>query len=210
MQKQRIHIVGAPKLGNSLLVSFLEKETGFAVDLCTMEQILDQFVHKPNPPPLLILLDYQKETSDNLQELAQVNKSSPLPLVAIFNAPANLEINTEYHQGIRGVFGESESREMLLKGIQTILDGDMWFSRKTMSKLLSQKPRSPRKKARTHNLTSREREILVHLASGSSNQEIADTLCISLHTVKAHTHNIFKKIKVFGRFQAALWAGKNL
>ncbi|MFQ5717316.1 MAG: PAS domain S-box protein, partial [Nitrospinales bacterium] len=61
-----------------------------------------------------------------------------------------------------------------------------------------------------HNLTSREKEILLHVASGAANQEIADQLYISLHTVKTHIYNIFRKIGVDGRLQAALWAAKNL
>ena len=59
-------------------------------------------------------------------------------------------------------------------------------------------------------LTPREREILDLIASGFSNQQIADTLFISPHTVKTHLHNIFKKINVKRRLQAALWAAENL
>ncbi len=59
-------------------------------------------------------------------------------------------------------------------------------------------------------LTRREREILDLIASGFSNQQIADELFISPHTVKTHLHNIFKKINVKRRLQAALWAAENL
>jgi DNA-binding CsgD family transcriptional regulator len=59
-------------------------------------------------------------------------------------------------------------------------------------------------------LTRREREILDLIADGFSNQQIADELFISPHTVKTHLHNIFKKINVKRRLQAALWAAKNL
>ena len=59
-------------------------------------------------------------------------------------------------------------------------------------------------------LTRRESEILAHLAVGATNQEISDKLCISPHTVKTHLYNIYKKINVPNRLQAALWAAKNL
>jgi len=59
-------------------------------------------------------------------------------------------------------------------------------------------------------LTQREIEILALVAVGARNEEVADELCISPHTVKSHLHNIFKKIDVPNRLQAALWAAKNL
>ena len=57
--------------------------------------------------------------------------------------------------------------------------------------------------------TRREVEVLKMIASGSSNKEIASTLSISERTVKNHVSNIFKKIDVSDRTQAAVFAIKN-
>lgn len=57
-------------------------------------------------------------------------------------------------------------------------------------------------------LTHREMEILKHIAKGKSNREIAESLCISEKTVKNHISNIFRKIQVEDRTQAALFAVK--
>ncbi len=59
-------------------------------------------------------------------------------------------------------------------------------------------------------LTPRQIEILALVAVGATNEQIADKLCISPQTVKSHLYNIFKKINVPNRVQAALWAAKNL
>ena len=61
-----------------------------------------------------------------------------------------------------------------------------------------------------HSLTTRETETLQMLTAGYSNARIADELCISLHTVKTHLYNAYKKIKARGRLQAALWTITNL
>jgi ATP/maltotriose-dependent transcriptional regulator MalT len=63
---------------------------------------------------------------------------------------------------------------------------------------------------RVEDLTRREREILDLISDGLSNRQIADQLFISLHTVKTHLQNIFCKINVKQRLQAALWAAKYL
>ncbi len=59
-------------------------------------------------------------------------------------------------------------------------------------------------------LSGREIEILGLVAQGAMNTDIAQTLYISRHTVKSHLYNIYKKIKVTNRLEAALWANENL
>jgi len=51
-------------------------------------------------------------------------------------------------------------------------------------------------------LSDREREILDLISQGFSNQEIADSLYISIHTVKSHTANLYSKLNVSRRTQA--------
>ena len=60
------------------------------------------------------------------------------------------------------------------------------------------------------NLTSREKEILILIASGYSNKTISDELNISPYDVKTFINKIFKKINVHDRFQSMLWAIKYL
>ena len=55
-------------------------------------------------------------------------------------------------------------------------------------------------------LTPKEKEVLSYVAKGSSNQEIADILCVRDVTVKTHLNSIFKKLKVSNRTQAVLLA----
>ena len=58
-------------------------------------------------------------------------------------------------------------------------------------------------------LTDRELQVLVHIAQGLSNQEIADNLGISLPTVKTHVTHILQKINARDRVQAVVFAYEN-
>lgn len=55
-------------------------------------------------------------------------------------------------------------------------------------------------------LTTREKEILSLIIDGKSNPEIADTLIISIHTVKAHIESIYRKFGVHNKVQASIYA----
>lgn len=58
-------------------------------------------------------------------------------------------------------------------------------------------------------LTDREKMVLKELISGKSNPEIAESLCITIHTVKVHLENIYRKLKVRNKVQAAVYAVNN-
>ena len=78
---------------------------------------------------------------------------------------------------------------------------------KSMSERVSLEFPTPKLTGEISNtLTQREQEILDKVAHGNSNKDIADELYISRHTVKTHIYNIFRKIDVSSRIQAALWS----
>jgi len=69
--------------------------------------------------------------------------------------------------------------------------------------------RSLKRQFEENNLTPREIEVLMLIADGKNNKEIADELFISEKTVKNHVSNIFRKIDVSDRTQAAIYVFKN-
>ncbi len=58
----------------------------------------------------------------------------------------------------------------------------------------------------TKTLTTREMDILLLIIKGYSNEEIAKTLVISIHTVKAHIESIYRKFNVHNKVQAAIYS----
>jgi LuxR family maltose regulon positive regulatory protein len=76
------------------------------------------------------------------------------------------------------------------------------FSPFYVRKVLAAFPASSKRNAFPDELSERELDVLRQIAKGFSNQEIADTLYISLNTVKSHTKQIFLKLDVKNRTEA--------
>jgi DNA-binding NarL/FixJ family response regulator len=102
----------------------------------------------------------------------------------------------------------------MVKGVKAMLDNELWFSREAMSAFLLGKQNRPVEPVPAEEdlgeLSQREKEILLMLAAGATNKDIAERLFLSLNTIKSHIYNIYKKIDVPNRLQASLWAAKHL
>ena len=114
--------------------------------------------------------------------------------------------------GVKGIFYNNDPLPLFAKGICSVLQGDLWYSRKTLTQCLM----GPKclEDSSGHSdasgLTFREKQILACIASGYSSKAISSEFSISLHTVKTHLYNVYRKINVNNRLQASLWATKYL
>ncbi|WP_164683978.1 LuxR C-terminal-related transcriptional regulator [Vibrio maerlii] len=111
-----------------------------------------------------------------------------------------------------GVFYASDDITVLKCGIEKIIAGEMWLSRKVAQDyiLALRQQTKPVCSPTNAKLTKREYQIISLLSDGASNCQIASALTVSENTVKTHLHNIFKKIKAKNRVQALLWAKDHL
>ena len=207
-----IHVIGPNMLQNELLTSFLENNIGAE---CRQYRMLDSNFKATlgSNGKHFLLVDCLGEKGTDPWSLYQFNGLSTTNQVFIAFYNVNSESNIEkkaVDSGVHGLFYQEESFKVLPKAIGAILNGELWFSRKTMSKFIKSgsKPTGRVTTDMACCLTEREREILICIATGTGNQEIADDLCISLHTVKTHIYNIYKKINVKNRLQASLWAAR--
>ena len=209
-----VYIVGPRRMQNEAIASFLERETE---DRCFVLGDVNNIPldgQEDHGRQRLLLLDCQgKDQKNVLAELRPyLRQKRSGNHVALFNVSRDLGIEKRcVAEGIRGFFYEEDQLENLLKGVRAVLDGDWWLSREVMIKcILEGTDEDISSRGGSEILTQRQTEILAQVAVGASNDEIAENLSVSPHTVKTHMYNIFKKIKVTNRLQAALWAAKHL
>jgi DNA-binding NarL/FixJ family response regulator len=112
--------------------------------------------------------------------------------------------------GASGFLLKDALPEELVQGVRVVAAGDALLSprvtRRLISQFAAQKPRSPRGAVELADLTEREREVLVLLAKGMSNTEIAGELFIAEQTVKTHVGKLLAKIGARDRVQAVIFA----
>ena len=211
-----VHIIGGNTLQNGLLLTFLVDKTGLK-NQCLTHMNLESLKIESKPSKKdFILIDCKSIEMDHFwSKIRSLETSFPDRLfIALFNVAPNARIEkTALSNGIRGVFFENDPPEAIPKGIFTILNGDLWYPRKSLTRFLLESKasaRSQQDKVPAVLLTSREREIIALIATGKNSKEIANELCISAHTVKTHIYNIYSKINARSRLQATLWAAKNL
>lgn len=137
--------------------------------------------------------------------------------VVLFNVcPEQVCESTLLLNHFNGVFYRSAATEDIFKGLIRISAGELWFTRKVISKafndILSTRTVFDAdssivlSESAYSTLTKREKSVINLIAQGATNNKIADKLNISDHTVKTHLYSAFKKTHSRNRVELANWA----
>lgn len=160
--------------------------------------------------PDVLLLDINMPLKNGIEVLEELKVSKPDLKILILTVHGEVEyLIKAIDIGADGyIMKDSESSE-LKRAINEILSGEKYIQPSLIPMLNSKLANRDVDKDKLNSLTSREMEVLVQVANGMFNKEIATNLNISERTVKNHISNIFKKIDVSDRTQAAVFAIKN-
>ena len=163
-----------------------------------------------NENPELLLLDIKMPKQTGFQVLDSMKKNGNTTPVLILTASNEIEyLMHALDIGVDGYLLKDCDSKELKKAIFTILDGKTYIQ-PNLIPMLNQKTKSREEDSiKIESLTERETEVLKLVSNGMYNKEIAEKLQISERTVKNHLFNIFKKIDVTDRTQAALFAIRN-
>ena len=163
-----------------------------------------------NVNPDILLLDINMPLKNGIEVLEELKVSKPDLKILILTVHGEVEyLIKAIDIGADGyIMKDSESSE-LKRAINEILSGEKYIQPSLIPMLNNKLANRDIDKDKLNSLTSRELEVLVQVANGMFNKEIAINLNISERTVKNHISNIFKKIDVSDRTQAAVFAIKN-
>ena len=158
----------------------------------------------------VLLLDFilpKKNGIEVLEEIKKKNIDVKVLILTVHNETEYLLKAVDI--GVDGyLLKDSESAE-LKRAINAVLNGENYIQPSLIPALNNRLVSRDIDKDKIESLTKRELEVLIQVANGLFNKEIATSLDISERTVKNHISNIFKKIDVSDRTQAAVFAIKN-
>ncbi|MBA2503713.1 MAG: response regulator transcription factor [Pyrinomonadaceae bacterium] len=163
--------------------------------------------------PDVILLDVILGSDDGLELLPKLRKAAHNARILILTGTQNPEV---YQRAVRlgamGLVNKETAAEVLLKAIEKINAGEVWFDRMVMGDVLTEMTRGRDNKkadpeaAKITKLTEREREIIVLIAEGLKNKQIAERMFISETTVRHHLTSVFNKLSVADRLELMIYA----
>ncbi len=162
--------------------------------------------------PDVCLFDIRMPEVDGIEAtriLAGPDVANPLAVVVITTFDLDEYVHGALKAGARGFLLKDCGPELLVQAIHAAADGDALIAPVITARLLDEFARSGASEPPPQPvvpLTDREEEVLVTVARGRTNSEIAEELHISLSTVKTHLTNLTSKLGVRNRVEMAMWA----
>jgi DNA-binding NarL/FixJ family response regulator len=190
-------LIGLMKTREDFVTVIGEAETG--------EEAV-QLAEKLNPD--VILMDIYMPGMDGLQAAKQIRARFPaIAIVMLTSSERDGHLYEAVRLGVSGYLLKSLDADELFGLLEGVTRGETAMTRAMASKLLkSVASRIVDQKKGEQSLTERELFALRLVASGATNQEIAEKMSISINTVKTHLKNILEKLQLENRTQAATYA----
>lgn len=159
--------------------------------------------------PDIILMDLVMDVMDGIEATQKIMSEWPEAKIIIVTSFLDDEkVYPAIEAGASSYILKTSSAKEIADAIRSTHVGDNVIVPEVTDKILARDA----KESQHHlhdDLTSRELEVLLLIAKGYSNQEIADELFITLKTVKTHVSNILSKLEVVDRTQATIYAFQN-
>lgn len=160
----------------------------------------------------IILLDLYMPETDGFELLGKIADDYPnIPVVILSASDKKSDMRKVLDRGAFGFIPKSTSHDVMLHAIKLVMSGGVYVPPDLMKggdEEENDTPTAIDDHELKETLTDRQFDVLVLLAKGKQNKEIARSLGVSQHTVKIHVTAVFKALGVNNRTQAVLAAQK--
>ncbi|MBT2731671.1 MULTISPECIES: response regulator transcription factor [Carnobacterium] len=159
--------------------------------------------------PDVILMDLVMDVMDGIESTKAIMKDWPEAKIVIVTSFIDDEkVYPALEAGAASYILKTSTASTIANAIRSTYNGEIILEPEVTGKMMERLTK--KQPHQLHDdLTNREHEILMLIAQGYSNQEIADALFITLKTVKTHVSNILAKLEVEDRTQATIYAFKH-
>jgi two-component system, NarL family, response regulator LiaR len=159
--------------------------------------------------PDIILMDLVMKEMDGIEATRQIIENWPEAKVIIVTSFLDDEkVYPALEAGATSYMLKTSKADEIANAVRATYHGQSVLEPEVTGKMMV-KMRQKHQHLPHEELTSREMEILMLMAEGKTNQDIADELYIALKTVKTHVSNILSKLNVQDRTQAVIYAFKH-
>jgi DNA-binding NarL/FixJ family response regulator len=191
------------------LAQLLNSEPGFELlATCATAEETIKAVWKDRPD--ILVVDINLPDRKGLELINELKNSSlEIKIVILATAMDEAQSIDALRYGVKGVVLKHMPSHLLLQCLQKVAAGGLWMEKESIGHAFEKMlHREAGMRRLATILTARETEVMRCVASGLSNQKIADKLIVREGTIKIHVHNIFRKLGITNRVDLTLYAQK--
>ncbi|MBS4012154.1 MAG: response regulator transcription factor [Bacteroidetes bacterium] len=160
--------------------------------------------------PEIVIIDIALPDMDGIELMVSMLKKKPKTKIILHSSITDSEtIVKGFEAGAMGYVPKNFKPKQLIEAIHSVNKGEHYSKGIVSDALIDNYLKNKSKNSNGVRLTAREKEILVALTKGLTNQQIAEHFKISVRTVEAHKANIMKKLKLFSTAELVIYAIKH-